>query len=189
MEILWRTVEEFFFLFFFSKRMKKIFPSILSHARKFIGYVILDFLSPFFLSYLSKLRGLKMWIKIEFQTTWEQIHLRNKKVKSLWYLYAKKSFLQNLPIARRRGGAKREKIHSKRKWNVPSFKIKIDIQREWGGEKGKKGGFSSRAWGPWGMELDRRRRVEEGGCRQDQRAVLVRAFEARGGRVAARVDR
>lgn len=60
------------FFFSFSKRMKKIFPSILSHARKFIGYVILDFLSPFFLSYLSKLRGLKMWIKIEFQTTWER---------------------------------------------------------------------------------------------------------------------
>lgn len=60
------------FFFSFSKRMKKIFPSILSHARKFIGYVILDFLSPFFFSYLSKLRGLKMWIKIEFQTTWER---------------------------------------------------------------------------------------------------------------------
>lgn len=30
------------------------------------------------------------------------------------------------------------------------------------------------------MGLGRRRRVEEGGCRQDQRAVLVRAFEVRG---------
>lgn len=32
-------------------------------------------------------------------------------------------------------------------------------------------------------------RIEEGGCRQDQRAVLVRAFEARGVRVARMVDR
>lgn len=42
-------------------------------------------------------------------------------------------------------------------------------------EGGEEGWFSSRAVG-----LGRRRRVEEGGCRQDQRAVLVRAFEARG---------
>ena len=55
--------------------------------------------------------------------------------------------------------------------------------------QGEEGWFSWWAWEPWGMELGRRRRVEEGGCRQDQRAVLVRAFEARGGRVATRVDR
>lgn len=55
--------------------------------------------------------------------------------------------------------------------------------------QGEEGWFSWWAWEPWGMELGRRRRVEEGGCRQDQRAVLVRAFEVRGGRVATRVDR